>query len=344
MSDLKYLGAYITPALFFAGLYFLGWMTWATVIFAYVLVPLIDHLGHASSENLSADSKQSKLSNRFFDILLYLNLPLVYLGVGASIYVFTTTSLIGFEIVGIIFSLGFVLGAMGINVGHELGHRNNKIEQHFSKLLYLPSHYIHFFIEHNRGHHKHVSTPHDPATARKGQSLYQFWLQSVLGGYRSAWRIENQRLKADDQNIWSWHNQMIRFTIYQLAYWVLIFSVASPIIAGYIMVAGVISFLLLETINYIEHYGLRRKLLPSGRYERVQSHHSWNANYPIGRILLYELTRHSDHHFIASKKYQVLDHHDEAPMLPYGYPASMMASMIPPLWYSIMDKRVPQVV
>ena len=341
MKDLKYLLAYLTPFCFFTGLYFLGPLSWLTIVFAFGMVPIIDQLGTISTENLETPEVEDKLKDRFFDWLLYLNLPLVYLSVAGTIYVLSTQGLSTYEVAGIIVSLGSLLSAMGINVGHELGHRDNKIEQGLSKLLYLPSHYIHFFIEHNKGHHKNVATPLDPATSRKGQSLYAFWFQSVVGGYKGAWNIENSRLRQTGQPLFAWDNQMVRFTVYQLSYWLIILLVSSPWITSLLMVAGVLSFLQLETINYVEHYGLQRKMLPSGRYERVQAHHSWNANYPFGRILLYELTRHSDHHFIANKKYQILDHHANAPGLPYGYPASMIASMVPPLWYTIMDDRVP---
>ena len=341
MKDLKYLLAYLTPLCFFTGLYFLGPLSWLTIVFAFGMVPIIDQLGTISTENLETPEVEDKLKDRFFDWLLYLNLPLVYLSVAGTIYVLSTQGLSTYEVAGIIVSLGSLLSAMGINVGHELGHRDNKIEQGLSKLLYLPSHYIHFFIEHNKGHHKNVATPLDPATSRKGQSLYAFWFQSVVGGYKGAWNIENSRLRQTGRPLFAWDNQMVRFTVYQLSYWLIILLVSSPWITSLLMVAGVLSFLQLETINYVEHYGLQRKMLPSGRYERVQAHHSWNANYPFGRILLYELTRHSDHHFIANKKYQILDHHANAPELPYGYPASMIASMVPPLWYTIMDDRVP---
>ena len=101
-------------------------------------------------------------------------------------------------------------------------------------------------------------------------------------------------------------------------------------------------FLLLETVNYIEHYGLLRKKKESGRYERVMEIHSWNSNHVIGRIMLYELTRHSDHHYKTSKKYQVLACHDDSPQMPYGYPTSMVLSLIPPLWFKIMNKRIPK--
>lgn len=341
MKDLKYLLAYITPLLFLIGLYFQGWLIWSTIIFGYILVPIIDHAGVASTANLDEAERQNKLVNRLFDWMLYFNLPLVYLSITGSIYVLSHYSLATYETVGIVMSLGFVLSTMGINVGHELGHRSTRFETTISKLLYLPSHYIHFFIEHNRGHHKNVSTPLDPATAKKNQSLYSFWIQSVTGGYKGAWSIENNRLKTEGKALKSWNNQMVRFTIYQVAYWAILYTITTPFIASLVLISGVISFLLLETINYVEHYGLQRKLLPSGRYERVQARHSWNANYPFGRILLYELTRHSDHHFIASKKYQILDHHEEAPELPYGYPMSVILSTIPPIWYKVMNDRIP---
>lgn len=135
---------------------------------------------------------------------------------------------------------------------------------------------------------------------------------------------------------------MIRFTLIQALYFVsIVFFSTYWYTTLAIVMAGVVGFLLLETINYIEHYGLRRKKLASGRYERVRPQHSWNANYEVGRILLYELTRHSDHHYQASKKYQILDHQDEAPELPFGYPTAMLVALLPPLWFKIMNRRLP---
>ena len=104
---------------------------------------------------------------------------------------------------------------------------------------------------------------------------------------------------------------------------------------------ALLAILQLETVNYIEHYGLRRKKMPSGFYEKVGPQHSWNSNHEFGRILLYELTRHSDHHYKATRKYQILRHFDKSPQLPHGYPASMMMALLPPLWFSVMDKRIP---
>ncbi len=340
MRDLKYMIAYIMPLSALLALLFQGAWSYSTVIFAFGIIPVLEPLLPRSERNLSSKEREEKLKKRLFDWLLYLNLPILYGIIAFFLYVLSTQSLAGFEITGLVLSVGIVIGACGINVGHELGHRSHPNEQTVAKLLLLPAMYMHFFIEHNRGHHKNVATPLDPATARYGESLYFFWLRSAIGSYISAWRLESKRLDQQGHSFWSIHNEMILFQVAQLSYLTAIWIVFSFNIMLLALLAGVTGFLLLESINYIEHYGLQRQVLPNGRYERVQPKHSWNANFELGRIILYELTRHSDHHYLANKKYQILDHHDESPQLPMGYPSSMLLAMAPPLWFYVMNKRV----
>ena len=343
MKDLKYLGAYLVPSFCVAGLLLGGWMSISTIVFVFVLIPILEPILGRSESNLAEPQRSAMLQNKIFDWLLYLNLPVVYGILLLFISVLNQGNLSNLEYTGHILSVGLVLGACGINVGHELGHRQNKTEQTLAKMLLLPSWYMHFFIEHNRGHHKNIATDLDPASARKGENLYIFWLRSVVKSYISAWKLERKRLKQVEAPFFSMENEMLLFSLIQVLYLALLGLFLNSWWGLFALVtAGVFGFLLLETINYIEHYGLRRKLLPSGRYERVQPRHSWNADYQIGRILLYELTRHSDHHFIATKKYQVLDHHDQAPELPVGYPTSMLMALVPPLWFRVMDKRIPE--
>jgi len=135
---------------------------------------------------------------------------------------------------------------------------------------------------------------------------------------------------------------MLWYVIFQCIYLALIVVFFGKTVLLFAVFAGIAGFVLLETVNYIEHYGLLRFKTKSGRYERVREMHSWNSNHIIGRIVLYELTRHSDHHYKSSKKYQILDCHDQSPQMPYGYPTSMVLSLIPPLWFAIMNKRVPK--
>lgn len=338
---MKYLLAYSIPLVSFIGIYEQGLASYSGVFFAFGLIPLLELVLPVVTKNDSEVEKQSKLDNKFYDFLLYLNIPIVY---GLLLYTLlkvTKTNLETYEIIGTILSLGIVLGANGINVGHELGHRKTRWERILGKILLIPSHYTHFFVEHNLGHHLHVSTPEDPSTAKYNQNLYAFWFQTITGTYKKAWQIQLKLNKLNAVSFLSIYNDMFWFTIIQLIYLGIITSLFG--LLGFIVAlcSGIIGILLLETINYIEHYGLRRNKLASGRYERVTEKHSWNSNHLIGRIILYELTRHSDHHYKASKKYQILEYHDISPQMPFGYPTSMVLSMFPPLWFSVMNRRVP---
>ena len=202
---------------------------------------------------------------------------------------------------------------------------------------------MHFIIEHNFGHHKNVGTPEDPATSRRGELVFAFWLRSTIHGYLNAWKIEGKRLSANGKSFWSIQNEMIRFTFIQAIYLTLLAFAFTPDILFFAVSAAATGFLLLETVNYIEHYGLMRRKLASGRYESVTLQHSWNSSHELGRIFLYELTRHADHHYRATRKYQILRHHDTSPQLPMGYPIAMLLSLIPPLWFRIVHPLLDRV-
>ena len=338
---MKYLLSYCVPLFAFLGIYFGGFWSFSGVLFAFGFLPIMELILPTDEENYSAIEIENKLKNRFFDVLLYLNVFIVYSILFFVLHKVSTVQLSLVEIIGTILSLGIVLGSNGINVAHELGHREKLYERIFGKLLLIPSHYTHFFIEHNHGHHLHVSTPEDPSTARYNQSLYMFWIQTVLGTYVKAWQIQKKLNQIENRSFFSLKNDMFWFTIIQLSYLISIYYFFGK--TGFLVavLAGIVGFLLLETINYIEHYGLKRNLLPSGRYERVSEKHSWNSNHVLGRIMLYELTRHSDHHYKSQKKYQILEYHDVSPQMPFGYPTSMVISFFPPLWFAIMNKRIP---
>lgn len=269
--------------------------------------------------------------------------PLQYVILGLYLWTITSRELVWYEYVGITTAMGLACGALGINVAHELGHRGKKYEQLLSKALLLTSLYMHFYIEHNRGHHKNVSTPNDPATSRLNESFYAFLPRTVFGSWMSAWHLESQRLKKLKLNFWNpLHNEMLRFQIIQVLFVAAIYAVFGWVGAVGFVAAATIGFSLLEIVNYIEHYGLLRKQLPNGAYERVKPHHSWNSDHELGRIFLFELTRHSDHHFNPGRKYQILRHFENAPQMPTGYLAMMPLALIPPLWFRVMNPLVAQ--
>ena len=339
MSDLKYLMSYTIAIVTIVGILLGGGYTYMTVIYAFVFIPALEMLLKESNEEMSDEVKKNRSMDIFFDILLYLNIPLVFsiFFLSLNLLLYSSSS---FEIVVIIASTSIMMATNGINVAHELGHRKSFFSRTCSKLLLMPSQYMHFYIEHNFGHHVNVWTAEDPATAKYKQSLYSFWITSVIGQYIGAWKLQLKLLKISKYKFFSIKNDMMFYVIFQLMFIYLIYFNYGITVTIYSLIISVISFLFLETINYIEHYGLSRKKDKNGRYERVKTIHSWNSNHVVGRLVLYELTRHSDHHFISSKKYQVLESIDESPQLPYGYPTSILLSMVPPLWFKIMNPRV----
>jgi len=204
----------------------------------------------------------------------------------------------------------------------------------------LSSLYMHFFIEHNKGHHKNVATPEDPSSARLGEPVYLFYFRTICYSYLSAWKIANREMEKKNKPVLSLENEMIQIHIIEIGFVLLIAFLFGLKILIYFLMAAFIGILLLETVNYIEHYGLSRKQIANGKYERAMPMHSWNSDHVIGRLMLFELSRHSDHHYLASRKYQLLRYHEESPQMPTGYPGMMILSLIPPAWFYVMNKKI----
>lgn len=340
--QLKYTAVFTGPFIAFLAFYGRGWWTYSMFIYAFVMIPIVEIFSKQSTANMSEAEEEMALKDPYYDWLLYILVPLQYVFLVIFLFQVNQPELTPFEITGRVLTMGLSCAILGINLAHELGHRSAWHEKFMSKALLLTTLYMHFFIEHNRGHHKNVSTEKDPASADRGEVVYFFWFKSVIFGYISAWKLEAERLKKNGQKFFSVHNEMIRFQLLQLALVVLIYVIFGLMTTVYFLVAALMGILLLETINYVEHYGLRRKKTGENSYEKVLPVHSWNSNHAIGRILLFELTRHSDHHYKASRKYQILRHFDEAPQMPLGYPAMILLSLVPPLWFYVMHRQIDQ--
>ncbi|MBK7121645.1 MAG: alkane 1-monooxygenase [Chitinophagaceae bacterium] len=319
-----------------------GWLTWTPMLYAWVLMPAIELFIKPDEKNLSEAEEELAKKDRLYDYLLYGIVLLQFAALFYFLISMKTTGLLWWETAGRIGSMGLLCGTFGINVAHELGHRVKTYEQVFAKSLLLTSLYMHFFIEHNKGHHKHVATPKDPSSARYNEPVFSFYFRTIIFSYLSAWKIANAEMKKKGLPVMHWKNEMLQAQIIQLVFVAGIFFVFGWLVTVYFLMAATIGFLLLETVNYIEHYGLQRQQRVDGHYERTMPQHSWNSNHILGRLMLFELSRHSDHHYLASRKYQVLQHHEDAPQLPTGYPGSMIMAMVPPLWFYVMNKKIRQ--
>ncbi len=335
---------YATPLFFFAGAFFSftssGWIIFLPLLYAWGFIPLFELLVKPDEKNLEQAEEELARRDFIYDLWLYVVVIFQYAALYLFLHSMVEPGLIWWESLGRIFVMGLLCGTFGINVAHELGHSKKPYEQFLAKMLLLSSLYMHFFIEHNKGHHKHVSTPEDPSSARYGESLYAFYVRSVVLSYLSAWRIANRELDKKGLPAIHYRNEMLQFQLIQLAFLLLIIYFFGLQACLFFMAAAVIGFLQLETVNYIEHYGLSRLKLEEGKYERPMPQHSWNSNHVLGRLMLFELSRHSDHHYMANRKYQVLRHHENAPQMPTGYPGMMILSLLPLAWFYVMNKRV----
>ena len=340
LNPLKYLLVLTLPITAIISFLSSGWLCWLPVIYAFGVIPLLEILFKPNAKNISTAEQELRKTDKRYDWMLYIIVPVQYGLLIWFLFLMSKNSFSMADLIGKITAMGLLCGVMGINVAHELGHRANKYEQHLAKMLLLTSLYMHFFIEHNRGHHKHVSTLQDPSSARLNEWLPVFWVRSVTQGYLSAWRLEAQRLNRKHLSVMSWHNEMLRFQIIQIALIAVIGIVFGIMAMLCFIAAAIVGFLLLETVNYIEHYGLQRKRVSDNRYENANPRHSWNSDHIVGRLLLFELSRHSDHHYMPAKKYQLLEHYDDSPQMPTGYPGMMLLAAIPPLWFKVMNKRV----
>ena len=237
---------------------------------------------------------------------------------------------------GLALSVGFVAGAQGITLAHELGHSRSRTDRFLGWTLMASVGYAHFMVEHYRGHHPRAATFDDPASARLGESLWRFLPRTLSGGLRSAWRLESAQLKQLHR---SWlRSPLVWSCIFQVTLFISL-AVLGPKLLVFWLVQAAFAVWLLETINYIEHYGLQRGQ-EGGRREPFGPLHAWNADHLVSNSLLINLQRHSDHHMHAWTPYASLSRIEPTLQLPTGYAGCLALAAIPPLWFAIMDRRL----
>ncbi|MBA3981371.1 MAG: alkane 1-monooxygenase [Alcanivorax sp.] len=316
---------------------------WAWFIYFVVfgIIPILDYIVGKDPSNPDEDVQVPAMSEeRIYRVLTLLMVP-IWLGVLLySGWVFVNNDYSWFGMLGWIVSIGTIGGVIAINLAHELIHKDPKIENWAGGLLLASVTYAGFKVEHVRGHHVTVSTPEDASSSQYNQGVYSFLLRAFPHNFINAWKLEAAYLKRKGKKVISRHNELI---------WWYAISAGLAVLFGLLFGwMGVLFFLgqsfvaafTLEVINYIEHYGLHRRVLENGRYERVTPAHSWNSNYFLTNLALFQLQRHSDHHAYAKRRYQVLRHYEESPQLPGGYASMYVLALIPPLWKKVMNPRV----
>jgi len=305
----------------------------------YVVAPFQDWLLGEDENNPPEEVVIQLDRDRYYRFLTYAVVPLHFVALFGAAWWAGTQDLSWWAFIGLAIVAGMGSG-LGINTGHELGHKKAAFERNLAKIVLAVPVYGHFWIEHNRGHHRDVSTPDDPASSRMGESIYKFALREVPGAFNRAWAIEKDRLERRGRSVWSSNNQILQSMSLSLVVQLGLLIAFGWLMIPFLILHNIFAWWQLTSANYVEHYGLLRFKEANGKFERCQPWHSWNSNHIYSNLVLFHLERHSDHHAHPLRRYQSLRHFDDLPTLPSGYFGSYLLAYVPWIWYRIMDKRL----
>ena len=315
----------LTPLLVLSGNLAGGWWVLTGFVFVEVVGPILD-----VSLGREEPARPPRPSGRPFEALLYVHAALHFAVLAALLY---RASLDGaaWTTLGAAVSTGLSSGVSGIIVAHEFGHRRPRsLPWWIGQANLLSVLYLHFTTEHNHTHHRLVATSEDPATARRGESLWAFVVRTVPSQLRDAIDVHASKGKSGSSN------PVVRGLLLQALLISALWVALGPWVAGAFILQAAIAVFQLEYINYIRHYGLERDV-----DERQTARHSWQTEQRWSRWTLLELTRHPAHHLKASVPFWQLRPHDDAPSLPSGYYGCFWLAVFPPLWRRVMEPRIP---
>jgi len=315
---------------------------WSIIWLVFGGIPLLEFVSGEDKENPTEQEEKELLQQNSFRLITMIWVPVQALFLLWAFWAAANWDLSVGNFIFLSISVGFVTGILGINISHELIHKADSRENYLGKLLLAMVCYGHWYTEHLWGHHKEVSTPHDPATSKLGETFYSFWPRSVIGSFWSAWAIEKAKAEKKKYSLWSLQNPTVEMGLISASIGFSALLIYGPKALALFLLQAFSAFSLLEIVNYIEHYGLERKAHGKDGYEPVNPLHSWNANARVTNFFLFKLQRHSDHHAFASRRYQILRSFDESPQMPTGYAGMLLLALIPPLWFKVMNDRVEQ--
>ena len=312
---------------------------WLSPLFFYFGIPLLDALIGEDPSNPPESEVPALEADPYYRWITYLLVPVLWASFIAICVFVASQPLSATGLLAMIINTGGGLG-FAINLGHEMGHKKSTLERWLAKLALAPACYGHFYIEHNRGHHRDVATPVDPASSRMGESIYRFVLREMPGGFRRAWQLERERLARCGKGPWSLDNEVLQPALISLALYGALVATLGWQILPFLLLSAFWGAFQLTSANYLEHYGLLRRKLENGRYEVCQPHHSWNSNHLFSNWALFHLQRHSDHHAHPTRRYQSLRNFPDLPRLPSGYFGMYLLAYVPPLWFRLMNPRL----
>jgi len=306
----------------------------APFVWVFILVPIIDILLPYLNKN-----EDDLNENLFHNFSIMIVLPCILFLIVFGLVVVSDSNMSFFTIVALGAAVGMSGGSIGITTAHELIHRQSKFMRSLGVILLILCLYGHFRIEHVYGHHKNVATKEDPATARRGESFYFYFIRCVINSIISSWNIEKDILKKKNTKILSLQNRMLHYFCLECLFLFLAFFVAGINGLIFIFFHSLVAITLLELVNYIQHYGLTRKK-ENGKYERFSDYHSWNSRHISANWSTFNLGLHNEHHKNAGKHYPLLSQEKKILEMPSNYSIMLIMALIPPLWFYVMNRKL----
>ncbi|HEA53970.1 hypothetical protein LCGC14_0925140 [marine sediment metagenome] len=314
-------------------------LAWIGPALVHGIIPALDHAIGEDQNNPPESALGTLEQDKYYSRIVKAFIPAQYAMTVMGAWLASRKDTPIEDRIGLALTVGAING-VGINTAHELGHKSTRLNKWMAMAALAPTGYTHFAVEHNFGHHKRVATPEDPASSRMGESFWRFLPRTVFGGMNSSVKIETARLARKGKSFWSRENELLQGCAMSAGFFGATTLVCGPRALPFLAAQAIYGASLLESVNYIEHYGLLRQKDSNGKYQRTQPEHSWNSNQIVSNLFLYQLQRHSDHHAHPQRSYQALRHFEQAPQLPGGYASMLIPAYVPQWWYEAMDKRV----
>lgn len=304
---------------------------WLTIVLIFVIGPVLDRLVGEDNLNVPPQLEARYEKSLYYRLTLWLYLPVQVALVLFSYHLIINTDMALYAQIGLALSMAVGVG-FGATLAHELCHHPSRLDRFIGVQVLSLCGMANFLVYHNYGHHNVVATPEDPGSARYGESFWRFMPRNIGRKLVLSWQIEAQRLERLGKPWLSLHNLMIWLTLNELAWVVGLTWYFGPLALALFALQYAAPRLLLSVGDYLEHYGLSRRMLPGGEYEPPRAIHSWDDSYMLSNFLFTAVDRHADHHENSGRPFQILRVRHEAPRLPYGYLTMIFAAFVPSVW------------